>query len=147
MVKPVRGCGTTDAGTPSYITRSTDNCKTWSEPVVFDEVGVLPQMLTLDCGVTLASYGRPGVFVRATDDPSGQIWQDRVDVGVGGTRANWSIYSCSYTSLIPLDSHTALLAYADFQYPSAKNEREAAKTILVRTVTVTYPDETTGETP
>ena len=135
----------TDAGSPSYITRSTDNCKTWSKPAVFDDVGVLPQMLTLDCGVTLASYGRPGIFVRATDDPSGQIWQDRVDVGIKGGKTNWSVFSCSYTSLIPLDSHTALLAYSDFQYPDAADKNKTAKTILVRTVTVTYPDETAGE--
>ncbi len=135
----------TDAGTPSYITRSTDNCLTWSKPVVFDEVGVLPQLLTLDCGVTLASYGRPGLFVRATDDPRGLIWADRVDLGIRGSMGSgddaWAWFSCCYTSLIPLDSHTALLAYADFMYPSVTNPNATAKSILVRTVTVRYPGE------
>ncbi|MBR6426465.1 MAG: exo-alpha-sialidase [Clostridia bacterium] len=133
----------TDAGTPSYLSRSTDNCRTWSDPVVFDKVGVLPQILTLDCGVTVASYGRPGIFVRATDDPRGLVWSDRVSLGIKGNLSNpdaWTWFSCSYTSLVPLDDHTALLAYADFQYPDEDGVKY--KTILVRTVTIKYKSET-----
>ena len=62
---------------PLYWTRSTDNGRTWTKPAVFDDLGVWPQMLTLNNGVTLAVYGRPGLYVRATADPAGRRWDDR----------------------------------------------------------------------
>jgi hypothetical protein len=117
----------TGSGRPSYITRSTDQCKTWSEPKVFDSVGVLPQILTLDCGVTLATYGRPGIFVRATGDPSGLNWEKPISVLLQGG-------SCCYTSMLPLDDHTALMVYSDQGYPNANGE--PVRTVLVRTISV-----------
>jgi len=115
-------------GGPLYWARSLDNGKTWSTPGVFDSIGVWPQLLTLKNGVTLASYGRPGLYVRATADSSGLAWGERVTV-VPGERG-----TCSYSGLIALDEHTVLLAYSDFNYPDEKGQKR--KTILVRTVTV-----------
>ena len=112
---------------PMYWIRSTDLGRTWSRPAVFDTLGVWPQLLTLDCGVTLASYGRPGVFVRATADPAGLEWGSKVAVLEGDA-------TCSYTELIALDARTALLAYSDFLYPDAAGRK--CKTILVRRVEV-----------
>ena len=116
---------------PMYWSRSVDNGKTWSEPRVFDDRGVWPQLLTLKNGVTLAAYGRPGLYVRATADPSGLAWATRVAVvepGKVGTD------TCSYSGLLALDGDTALLAYSDFNYPDEQGHKR--KTILVRTVTV-----------
>ena len=130
----------TGSNHPSYITRSTDRCRTWSKPVKFDDIGVLPQLCPLPCGVTLASYGRPELRVRATADPAGLKWEDplRVDDIYGMKMEAVSSRSCFYTRLIAIADNAALLAYTDFQYPNA--DGVGVKTVLVRTVTV-IPEE------
>lgn len=122
------------AGYPCYITRSTDNCKTWSKPEVFGEIGVLPQILTLDCGVTVATFGRPKLYVRATSDYSGMEWEEPVEITFSEPD-RLTTKSCCYTRLLPLDEDTLLMAYTDFNYPN-QNGEGTLKTILVRTVTI-----------
>ena len=116
---------------PMYWSRSLDNGRSWSQPNVFDDCGVWPRLLTLNNSVTLAAYGRPGFYVRSTADPSGLEWEPRVvvvePVEVGRN-------TCSYSGLIALDDHTALLAYSDFNYPDPQGQKR--KTILARTLTV-----------
>ena len=115
-----------------YLVRSTDKGLTWSDPVPFDDRGVWPQLLTLECGVTLASYGRPGFFIRATDDPACLRWEERIRLVEDGTKKDKS--TCSYSYLMALDSHTAGLVYTDFTH---KDENGVArKTIMFRTITV-----------
>lgn len=116
---------------PMYQSRSTDHGKTWSKPVVFDDLGVWPALLTLKNGVTLASYGRPGLYVRATRDPHGRRWGGRVTVVKPG---GWGRDTCSYSDLFALSDHSALIAYSDFNYPDA--EGKPRKTILVRKITL-----------
>lgn len=116
---------------PLYVSRSTDNAKTWTKPEVFDDLGVWPQMLTLKNGVTLAAYGRPGLYVRATSDPAGRRWEDRVPVVAPG---EIGCDTCSYAALLPLSDDTALIAYSDFNVPGP--DGTPRKTIRVRTVTV-----------
>jgi hypothetical protein len=127
---------TTDGSGPGplYRSRSTDNGKTWSPPVVFDDRGVWPQFLRLENGVTLASYGRPGLYVRATADPQGLRWAPRVEVVPPG-----DLYTetCSYSSLLPLGADRALLAYSDFNLRNEEGER--CKGIRVREVRVRDP--------
>ncbi len=113
---------------PSYLVRSTDGCKTWSKPQLFDRVGVLPQLLRLGCGVTLASYGRPGVFLRATADEKGLAWEQPIELLDEGTP------SCSYTALLPLDDNSALMTYSHFTYSNPGGV--PVKTVFVRRVTV-----------
>jgi hypothetical protein len=118
---------------PMYWSKSMDNMRTWSKPKYFDRLGVWPQLLTLGNGVTLASYGRPGIFIRATADPEGLVWDEPVEVikpGVYGFEKD----TCSYTGMAALDSDTALLVYSDFNYPDEEGVRR--KTILARTITV-----------
>ncbi|MBI3942532.1 MAG: exo-alpha-sialidase [Chloroflexi bacterium] len=117
---------------PMYWSRSTDNGQTWSAPQYFDNNGVWPQLLTLENGVTLTSYGRPGLYLRASDDPAGLTWGSRVTVVPPGVQGK---DTCSYTDIIPLDAHTALLAYSDFNYPDTQGT--PCKSIMVRTVRVT----------
>ncbi len=120
---------------PSVITRSTDNGKTWSKPQIFGSVGVLPQTLTLDCGVTIATYGRPGLFYRTTADASGQTWQAEAQItDLSPLQGSQDRQSCFYTGLYALDSDTALLIYADFNYPNGNGGY--SKTIMVRTIDV-----------
>lgn len=124
---------TTDGSGPGplYESRSWDNGKTWSKPAVFDDLGVWPQMLTLKNGVTLAVYGRPGLYVRATGDPAGVKWKPRMTViepGPIGTE------TCSYAALLPLSDRTALMAYSDFNLTNDSGQR--CKGIRVREVVV-----------
>lgn len=115
-----------------YLVRSTDKGQTWSDPVPFDERGVWPQLLTLKCGVTLAAYGRPGFFIRATEDPACLKWEERVRLVPDGNRKYRS--TCSYSDLIALDECTAGLVYTDF---TVRDENGVArKTVLFRTITV-----------
>ena len=117
------------SGLPSWIVRSTDHCRTWSTPEKFDDIGVLPFLLTLDCGVTLASYGRNKLYLRATSDPSGMDWQDHTEILLSPGNA-----SCYYTDMIPLSETEALWTYTDFHYPSP--DGEPMKTVLTRKITV-----------
>lgn len=128
----------TGSNHPCYIVRSTDNCKTWSKPVKFDDIGVLPQLLVLDCGITIASYGRPVLKVRATDDAAGMEWQDPIQLDLYGMKMeNPFQRSCFYTKLLAIDDTTAMLIYTDFQYPNP--DGEGVKSVLVRTIKV-IPD-------
>ena len=115
-----------------YLVRSEDKGMTWGEPVAFDDRGVWPQLLTLKCGVTLASYGRPGFFIRATEDPACALWEERIRLVEDGTKMHKS--TCSYSDMIALDDRTAGLVYTDF---TVKDENGIArKTVLFRTITV-----------
>jgi hypothetical protein len=118
---------------PLYMSRSSDNGKTWSKPSVFDaQGGVWPTLLTLENGVTLASYGRPGLYVRATTDPDAASWGPKVTL----VKPNQGLPggdTCSYSDLIAIDGRTALIAYSDFHYPDSRGRER--KTILVRRIT------------
>ena len=116
---------------PLYAASSTDSGKTWSNPRVFDKVGVWPRLLALKCGVTLASYGRPGLFLRATSDPSGLKWEPPVAIVQPGALHT---DTCSYSALMALDEATALLVYSDFRHKTA--DGDTRKAIRVRRVTV-----------
>jgi len=116
---------------PVYSTRSADGGKTWSKPVVFDKIGVWPRLLALKCGVTLASYGRPGLFLRATEDPSGQEWQSRIAIVKPGQLHH---DTCSYSTLMAVDESTALLVYSVFRHKTVVGTTRRA--IRVRRVTV-----------
>lgn len=116
---------------PMYVTRSSDGGTTWDSPRVFDSLGVWPQMLTLQNGVTLVSYGRPGLYLRATDDPAARKWRKRMTVVEPGVIGQ---DTCSYSDLIALTDHEALVAYSDFNTPD--REGRPCKTILVRRVEI-----------
>jgi xylan 1,4-beta-xylosidase len=120
-----------DKPLPLYSSRSTDGGKTWSRPKIFDDCGVWPALLTLKNGVTLASYGRPGLYVRATRDPSGANWGKRVTVVEPG---NWGGDTCSYSDLIALSDHEAIIVYSDFNCPD--EEGRPRKTILAQRISI-----------
>lgn len=113
---------------PSYIARSTDGGFTWSKPRIFDELGVWPQLLRLGNGVTLLSYGRPGFFLRATADPAGLEWGERIQILEQGHG------TCSYSGLVAIDDNSAFVTYSDFTFPNVAGI--PVKTILGRRVTV-----------
>jgi len=119
---------------PCWLVRSTDKGETWSDPIYFDERGVWPRLCTLKCGVMLASYGRPGFYVRATSDPSALKWEDPIElIHVPEGKSVWAA-SCSYSDLMPLDDHTAGLIYTNFKLKDENGK--ACKTVLFSTITV-----------
>jgi hypothetical protein len=119
---------------PLYQCRSTDNGRTWSKPEIFDDLGVWPQMLTLKNGVTLAAYGRPGLYVRASADSAGRTWGRRATVVP--PRAIHTD-TCSYCALLALSDDTALIAYSNFNVPGPDGTMR--KAILVRSVKAAPP--------
>ena len=123
-------------GYPCYQAISTDKCQSWKSIKQFDEIGVLPQMVTLDCGVSIATYGRPYMRIRATSDPTGKTWQkaQTFDMYSGENNA-----SCYYTDLLALDETHALWIYSDFKYPNA--DGVPVKSIITRVITVVFDEE------
>ena len=121
---------------PCYWARSTNKCKSWSSLRKFDDIGVLPQMVTLDCGVSIATYGRPYMRIRATADPTGKTWEkaQTFDMYSGENNA-----SCYYTDLLALDDTHALWIYSDFKYPNA--DGVLVKSIITRVITVVFDEE------
>ncbi len=123
---------------PLYLARSTDGARTWSKPVAFDlafDGGKMPQLLTLDNGITLASYGQSGgpgyIAVRATTDPAGLDWQPPVHAHFSPLApGGWN--SCGHTEMVALGPNRALLVYSDFNCRDA--EGRPRKTILVRVI-------------
>ena len=126
-----------------FYSISTDNCRTWSEPAVFDECGVLPQLMKLDCGVTVASYGRPYLYLRATVDPSGETWADHVEIPLANDfpTSRYMNMGCFYTGMLALDEDSFLFCYTDFNYPNKKGV--GVHTVLTRRVHVVL-DEAEG---
>jgi hypothetical protein len=120
---------------PLYASCSRDDGRTWEKPWVFDQFGVWPQLLTLRNGVTLSSYGRPGLYLRATNDTSARQWSERITVVPPGRIGQ---DTCSYSDLIALSDHEALIAYSDFNVPNL--EGLPCKTILVRKIEI-KPDQ------
>lgn len=131
---------------PMYMTRSTDGGRTWSKPIKFDDVGILPRLCQLDCGVTLLCYARPGTFVRAALNEGGTKWTKPLVVMTPNDRSalankpvadptfhDWD-GSCNNPEIIPLDKKSALIFYSDFYYPDETGVKR--KTILCRKITV-----------
>ena len=136
MVRLLR-CGGSyfpDAYGPMFIQRSTDGGYNWTKPEIFDDHGVVPHGVTLGCGVTIVTYGRYGVQVRATDDPACMKWEDPIELLENEWSWPESDGSCSNNCLIALDDHTAAIAYSDFTYRNEDGLR--IKSLMYRTITV-----------
>lgn len=132
---------------PMYIAKSTDGGKTFSRPEKFGDFGVLPNLVKLNCGVVLAAYGRPGIFVRALEDSKDAKWGERIEIIPATDRSelmnnppmhpNFHQYvgSCCNVCLKAINDNQALLVYSDFYYPDEKGKKKL-KTILSRIITV-----------
>ena len=141
LMRTSDGCGVG----PLLLVRSTDGAQTWSKPACFDTFGKMPQLMTLRNGTTLASYGQsggPGYFVvRATCDPAGLTWSEPAKLAYSPRDGDaWD--TCGHTEMAPLDEHTALIVYSDFNTPDGQGVKR--KTILVRRI-VTNRDPAAGE--
>ncbi len=131
---------------PMYMARSTDGGHTWSKPVKFAEVGILPRLCRLDCGVTLLCYARPGIYLQASEDDTGTRWSapleameatDRshlANIKTGTPTFHQWVGACHNPEIVPIDADSALLFYSDFYYPDEDGVKR--KTILCRKITV-----------
>ena len=131
---------------PMYMSRSTDDGYTWSKPVKFAEVGILPRLCRLEGGTTLLCYARPGMFIRAATNDSGTEWSEPLELMTPGDRSHLAnikvdqpkfhdwVGACNNPEIVPLDRNSALFFYSDFYYPDEDNIKR--KTILCRKITV-----------
>ena len=131
---------------PMYMSRSTDGGFTWTKPVKFAPVGILPRLVRLECGATLLCYARPGMFIQMCEEESGTVWSDPVELMTPGDRsglANVKIDvpvfhewdgACNNPEMVALDERSVLFFYSDFYYPDEEGVRR--KTILCRKITV-----------
>jgi hypothetical protein len=60
--------------TPLYCSRSTDNGKSWSPPAQIADRGVCPNVVTLENGIIVCTYSRPGNWLIFSDD-NGLTWK------------------------------------------------------------------------
>ena len=119
------------------ITHSYDGCKTWETPNYFYDYGVCPVTRTLADGTVLMASGRPGVYLRVSEDESAAEWSDpvfAVEVPKEDFYAKYYEYTCCNTGLAVTGANTAVIAYSDFTLHTPDGKR--AKSILVRKITV-----------
>lgn len=126
---------TTDGlgNSPMYVTRSTDQGKTWSSPEVFTPAGVLPRLLQLENGVVVLASGRPGLQLRFSLDGKGATWSDPFEMLPFENEKD--VVSCGYPELLEMGPDRFLVIYSDFKYPIEGGETR--KAIKVREVVVT----------
>lgn len=126
---------TTDGlgNSPMYVTRSTDEGKSWSKPEAFTPSGVLPRLLQLENGVVVLASGRPGMQLRFSLDGKGATWSDPFEMLPFENEKD--AVSCGYPELLETGPDRFLLIYSDFKF---KNDAgETRKAIKVREVIVT----------
>ncbi|MCA9094739.1 MAG: exo-alpha-sialidase [Planctomycetaceae bacterium] len=119
---------------PMLITYSDDGGKTWEQPQHLFDYGVMPQAVLLGNEVAVVSFGRPGIQLLFSPDGSAREWTKPLSV-IAGDRNRIEAHSCGYTSLLPLDDKSFLLAYSDFEHDVG--DGRTAKAILVRKISVT----------
>lgn len=131
VLRTERGWETNQRTGIMYLAQSHDGGRNWSLPRAINPFGVFPRLLALDNGITVLSFGRPGVNLLFNIDGRGDKWEGLtllVNEGQRFTRTS------GYTCLIPTGPDRFLIAYDQFDYPNAQGEPR--KTILVREITV-----------
>jgi len=116
---------------PLYLARSSDDGHTWSVPEQIAEVGVFPNILTLDCGVSVISFGRPGMWLMFSTDGAGRVWGQRQTLVEPDLQSNCAA-TCGYSSLEALSSNRFLVAHTIFRHPDGAGVLR--KAVVVREV-------------
>jgi len=106
---------------PLYLAHSLDRGRTWSKPEVFDNHGAKPKVITLKNGITVATYGRPGINIALTRDPAAKRW-DKPIVIIPASK-DFMNDTCGYAHLCPLGDNEFMLIYSDFRRKNAAGER------------------------
>ena len=69
--------------TPLYCARSIDKGRSWSPPAQIADRGVCPNAVTLENGIVVCTYGRPGNWLIFSDD-NGKTWKGAFQFGNSG---------------------------------------------------------------
>ena len=69
--------------TPLYCSRSSDNGRSWTPPEQIADRGVCPNLVTLDNGIIVCTYSRPGNWLIFSDD-NGKTWKGAFQFGDSG---------------------------------------------------------------
>jgi hypothetical protein len=77
--------------TPLYCSRSEDNGQSWTPPMQIADRGVCPYAVTLDNGIIVCTYSRPGNWLIFSDD-NGLSWKGAFQFG-DGNATNYIIAS------------------------------------------------------
>lgn len=120
--------------TAMYLSRSSDQGVTWSQPQACTPAGVLPKLLQLENGILVLASGRPGAQIRFSLDGKGEKWTDPFEM-VPFNDANDVTASCGYTKLLATGPDSFLVIYSDFRYLNSYNEER--KAIKIREIKVT----------
>ncbi len=118
---------------PMCITWSEDSGRTWTPPRSLFDFGVWPCILLMGNGTMVLSYGRPGVHMDIDPNGTGETWAIHKAL-IQGDHGQKAKHSCGYTSLLPVDDDSFLIAYSDFLYTNDHGEQ--CKAILTRRVQV-----------
>lgn len=118
---------------PMYASYSKDMGKTWTEPVVLTQTGVLPRLMRLGNGVIVLASGRPGVQLRFAVDGKGKSWSDPFEMLPYESEKEQ--VSCGYTGLLATGANSFIIVYSDFMFKTRQGD--IRKAIKVREVTVT----------
>ncbi len=118
---------------PMWITWSTDDGHTWEAGHSLFDFGVFPCLQLLGNGCLVLSYGRPGVHLAVSTAGDGRQWDAHQQI-LPGDPAAVHLHTCGYTSMLPLNDDTLLLAYSDFDYPHPTDA--TCKAILTRRIRV-----------
>jgi hypothetical protein len=66
--------------TPLYCSRSSDGGRTWTPPAQIADRGVCPNLVTLENGIIVCTYSRPGNWLIFSDD-NGLTWKGAFQFG------------------------------------------------------------------
>lgn len=126
------GCAVTLLrGASSFYAVSRDGGYTWDAPKLFDKKRYAqPSVKCLDCGVTLATIGRPGIRLRWSSDPDCENWSEPIDI----IDEEHGMDSCCYTEILALSKNEAMIVYTHFRHKD-ENGKEG-KTLMTVKVTV-----------
>ncbi len=118
------------------LTYSDDGGRTWSKPVKNHPFGVFPNLLLLENGILVLSFGRPGVLLKFSMDGKGRTWTSP-NYLIKGTTGRPTDHTCSYTGLLAAGKNEFLIAYSDFNHRNKAGKQ--CKGILVRRVRIDRP--------
>lgn len=123
---------------PMYKSISTDGGLTWSDPVAFTSNGCAPRLMHLKNGVTVLTYGRPGVQLRFSIDGKANEWTNPIEMMniIDGEGNINSLASCGYSSIIRAGDNSFYLVYSDFIERDKEKKVFFKKEIKFRKVTI-----------
>jgi hypothetical protein len=91
---------------PSYISRSTDEGRTWSAPTQMLDRGVWPNLLTMSNGIVVCATGRDGNWLTFSKD-NGFTWENELCFLDAGPYPSTS----SYINIFEVAPNTLLAVY------------------------------------